>query len=259
MITFAKILLPVDFSERAAAAGRYAKLFANRFKGEVTMLHALPPLDALYGMELGYSGLGEFIERRKADAQRMLDGFLVGELGSMQVDRVLVQGDPALEIVRVAHEGNYDLVVMPTHGYGPFRRFVLGSVTAKVLHDADCPVLTGAHLAEISPAAPIAFRNIVCAVDLGPQSSHALAAAARLAHEFQAKLTVVHALPPIAAGIARYFDAELQQQIEKDARERLLELAVQTRVPLDFVVEHGEVPAVVKSAIESVKAELAVI
>ncbi len=40
---------------------------------------------------------------------------------------------------------------MPTHGYGPFRRFILGSVTAKVLHDADCPVWTGVHLEEAPP------------------------------------------------------------------------------------------------------------
>ena len=259
MTPLANILLPVDFSERSAAAGRYAKVFACRFKGEVTMLHALPPLDALYGMELGYTGLGEFIEYRKADAQRTLDDFLADEFGSLPVDRVLVEGDPAIEIVRVAHEGNFDLVVMPTHGYGPFRRFVLGSVTAKVLHDTDCPVLTGTHLAEIGPATPIFFRNIVCAVDLGPQSGRTLAVAAQLAHEFHAKLTLVHALPPIAAGIARYFDAELQLQIEKDARERLLELAMEARVSPDFVVEHGEVPAVVKSAAESVKADLAVI
>ena len=38
---------------------------------------------------------------------------------------------------------------MPTHGYGPFRRFILGSNTAKVLHDADCPVWTGVHVEEI--------------------------------------------------------------------------------------------------------------
>ena len=39
-------------------------------------------------------------------------------------------------------------MIMPTHGYGVFRRFLLGSVTSKVLHDLGCPVLTGAHLTE---------------------------------------------------------------------------------------------------------------
>ena len=67
-----------------------------------------------------------------------------------------------------------DLIVMPTHGYGPFRRFILGSVTAKVLHDADCPVMTGVHLEEAPPIDTIAFRHVLVAVDLGPQSAPAL-------------------------------------------------------------------------------------
>jgi nucleotide-binding universal stress UspA family protein len=41
---------------------------------------------------------------------------------------------------------NASLIILPTHGYGPFRRFLLGSATAKVLRDADCPVLIGAHM-----------------------------------------------------------------------------------------------------------------
>jgi hypothetical protein len=35
-----------------------------------------------------------------------------------------------------------DLIVTPTHGYGLFRRFLFGSATLKVLHDAACPVWT---------------------------------------------------------------------------------------------------------------------
>jgi len=58
---------------------------------------------------------------------------------------VLLKGDPAECIVRVAQENAVDLIVMPTHAHGRFRRFLLGSVTAKVLHDTDCPVLTGVH------------------------------------------------------------------------------------------------------------------
>jgi nucleotide-binding universal stress UspA family protein len=84
---------------------------------------------------------------------------------------------------------------MPTHGYGRFRRFILGSNTAKVLHDADCPVWTGVHMEDASAMPSIAIRNILCAVDLGPQSSRALAWAAGLAREFDARLTLLHAMP----------------------------------------------------------------
>ena len=57
---------------------------------------------------------------------------------------------------------------MPTHGYGPFRRFLLGSVTAKVLHDVDCPVWTGPHLEQAPQWKSV--RRVACALDLGPHS-----------------------------------------------------------------------------------------
>ena len=59
--------------------------------------------------------------------------------------------------------------MMPTHGYGIFRSLLLGSVTAKVLHDAACPVWTGVHVEETPPASA-AFENIMCAVDLTEKS-----------------------------------------------------------------------------------------
>ena len=43
-------------------------------------------------------------------------------------------------------EGDGRVTVMPTRGLGSFRQALLGSVTAKVLYDSRCPVLTGPHL-----------------------------------------------------------------------------------------------------------------
>src|SRR5207245_2957797 len=54
-------------------------------------------------------------------------------------------GDPAAEITHYAEKNQVDLIMMPTHGYGRFRNMLLGSVTAKVLHDAHCPIWTAAH------------------------------------------------------------------------------------------------------------------
>jgi hypothetical protein len=51
--------------------------------------------------------------------------------------------------------------MMSTHGYGAFYRFLLGSVTAKVLHEIQCPVWTGAHLEE-APAREFSIRRVLC-------------------------------------------------------------------------------------------------
>ena len=80
---------------------------------------------------------------------------------------------------------------MGTHGYGAFYRFLLGSVTAKVLHESQCPVWTGAHLEE-APACEPSIGHILYSVDLSDHCRHAASLAAEFATAVDAKLTLVH-------------------------------------------------------------------
>lgn len=231
------ILVPIDFSERSAPAARYAKTLAPRFDAQIHLLHAIPDLD------LGISGhmATELLQQQVARMSAELNHFLPDELPSPPVERRVVNGDPATVIVRCAHEGA-DLIVIPTHGYGPYRRFILGSTTAKVLHDADCPVWTGVHL-ESAPEAAAIIRNIVCAVDLGPQSVKTLSWAAALAAEFDAKLTLIH----VALGTA-------------DAARRELEGLISSgRYSADLLVETGDPPGTICSAAGRLSADVLVI
>ena len=191
-----RILLPVDFSERCVGAAHHAGSLACHFQSELVLLHVLiPPQYEFGGVDIAGSMLAELCQDRVQQAQHDLAEFRAADFTRLNVRRVVMEGDPARAIVDFAHDEHCDLVVMPTHGYGPFRRFILGSSTAKVLHDADCPVWTGVHL-EDAPAIPsIPVRNVLCAVDLGSQSPKALAWASALASAFEAKLTLMHAMP----------------------------------------------------------------
>jgi nucleotide-binding universal stress UspA family protein len=53
----------------------------------------------------------------------------------------LLDGDPAREILRAAHEGDHDVIVMGSRGRGRVTAALLGSVSQRVLHDADVPVI----------------------------------------------------------------------------------------------------------------------
>ena len=57
----------------------------------------------------------------------------------------MLVGTPAEEIARFARQHGADLIVMGTHGYGPVRRFLLGSVADRVVREASCPVLLFPH------------------------------------------------------------------------------------------------------------------
>lgn len=59
----------------------------------------------------------------------------------VRVEKLVVFGDPAEEIIRYAEENDYDIVVMGSRGAGPLRGVLLGSVSYKVLNSARCPVL----------------------------------------------------------------------------------------------------------------------
>jgi nucleotide-binding universal stress UspA family protein len=250
MSTLAKILLPVDFSERCLGAARYARALAGRFGSEITLLHVLEPVRYEFStLEFGGTVMNDLLANRHEQARQQLELFLAAELAGARVQRVLLDGDPAQKIVQHAHSEHADLIVVSTHGYGPFRRFILGSVTAKVLHDADCPVLTGVHMEAAPAAASIAFRTILCAVDLGPQSGRALEWASRMAGEFGARLIVVHAVPAL----------EVTAQLAAAAKDELARLGKELAPQREVVLEGGDPPSVVCRTAERFSADLLVI
>lgn len=67
------------------------------------------------------------------------------EAGARNVETVVVEGNPAAEIVRIAAERKIDLIVMGSHGRGGISRAILGSVADKVMRTAHCPVMIIAH------------------------------------------------------------------------------------------------------------------
>jgi len=249
MPSLAKILLPVDFSERAIGAARYARCLAGRCHSEIILLHVLPPLHTELGPDVAGAMLVDVYRTRSEQAIRELDRFLAADLAGLQVRRLVLNGDPAGQIVGFAHSEAVDLIAMPTHGYGPFRRFILGSNTAKVLHDADCPVWTGVHLDEAPPADHLPLSHILCAIDLGPQSAKALAWAIWLQQQFQARLTILHA-------VAAHGDVPA---ITSLAREELLRLQTQTGAAGELLLESGEPAKVICAAAASLAASVVVI
>jgi nucleotide-binding universal stress UspA family protein len=59
----------------------------------------------------------------------------------VQVEEILVEGRPPDEICNVARERDASMIVIGSHGFGPARRLIFGSVSTDVLHHASCPVL----------------------------------------------------------------------------------------------------------------------
>lgn len=219
MARFQRILCPVDFSERSRAAAPFVLSMAQRHKSHVVLLHVLQPPPPLYaGMNTVYPEVYDF-EGLSADLRAELEKFAESELPKVEVTNVVEMGDPAAVITEYADNENIDLIMMPTHGYGTFRRALLGSVTAKVLHDAKVPVWTAAHAPEPSHRAHPQPRHIVCAIDLKTKSKETLEFAVDLAAETNASLELLHVAPegeiePLPS------ELKLHELLEESARDK---------------------------------------
>ena len=257
MATISKILAPVDFSERSAAEIDCAQAVAAHFRSKLVLLHVVTPSQMEIGaMESGLSVVTGLYRARVEQAGYDLDAISLPDLTPESVRRVVATGEPADAIVEWAHKEAVDLIIMPTRGYGAFRRFILGSNTAKILHDADCPVWTGIHV-EQAPARELSpFGHILCAVDLGGQSSKALWWAAMVARETGAHLTLMHAMPacPEATAEAAQFSEPFGA-----AQRELERLDSFVHAGAEIVIEPGEPVDAIRAVAERLHATLLVI
>jgi nucleotide-binding universal stress UspA family protein len=240
MLNIHHILFPIDFSERCCSAVPFVESVASRYGAKITLLSVVQPF--YYGA-MGDPGGGVLVDTEELlrDTQARLDSSLTREFAHLRVERVAVLGDPAQAITEFAHTRGVDLIMMPTHGYGPFRSLLLGSVTAKVLHDAECPVWTAAHVAESPCRKHVGCRNILCAVDGAPDSVALMKWARELAIDTKAELRLVHVIPGMEGGITRQIDREFEGEIRKDARQNIESLEESAGIEAPLCVTAGHV------------------
>jgi nucleotide-binding universal stress UspA family protein len=143
MKTFSKILVPLDFSAHSREALEYAAELARRYEASLTLVHAyqtvayaLPEGFVLYTPAQFANALTEFEKQLTAAKGEAL------RAGATRVETRMLQGDVASEVVQLAKEGGYDLIVMGTHGRTGASHLLMGSIAEKVVRRAPCPVLT---------------------------------------------------------------------------------------------------------------------
>jgi nucleotide-binding universal stress UspA family protein len=248
-----KILMPIDFSERCLGTTRYAIPLVEHFKSELTLLHVVSPIDDLSPEATTLNA------DRRQKAQKALDDFLCAALNHLNPRRILREGDPAEVIVDQACQDQSDMIMMPTHGYGPFRRLLLGSVTAKVLHDSPCPVWTGVHLAQGPPVEWLTPRQILCALDLRPGSAAVLRWANGRAAAFQSEFTILHVEPRLDSPGEEFFAHEWRRHVLAQAAEAVAQLQTSEGTRAQIMLEAGDVSDAASRAVRELNADLLVI
>lgn len=156
-VTYQHILVPLDGSERAAAALDHAETLAKLANARMVLLQVIPSAAMLVNeTAISSPGMGlptvdpylsahqyESVETALTqEAKAMMDSTVKRlETHGVQAEAVLSKGAPAEVILAYAKENQIDLIVMSTHGRTGLARLVFGSVAESVLHHANCPVL----------------------------------------------------------------------------------------------------------------------
>jgi nucleotide-binding universal stress UspA family protein len=162
-------------------------------------------------------------------------------------------------IVAYARDVKADLIMMPTHGYGPFRSLLLGSVTAKVLHDAQCPVWTAAHVEDSPVRDHREPRHILCAVDGTPRGVELMKWAQELAAAYGATLRLTHVITGFETGQARQVDREFEDEMRLDARKLIEAQQKEAGVDVPLCITVGNTAAGVREEARRHGADLVVI
>jgi nucleotide-binding universal stress UspA family protein len=207
MALMENILFPVDFSHSCIAMAAYVKRAAVLFGARVSLVHVVDPT-SFNGLELYSRSPFEVAEEHMFMGRERLDSFLSHEFPASECPRILVYGDAAAQIAQIARESKVDLIIMPTHA-GFFRQMLLGSTTAKVLNDADCPVLTSRHAETIAPRA-LGHREWLCAIGLSANSQKVLRFARDAAAAAHSNLRIIHAIQAAEPGLPIRLDLEEQ-------------------------------------------------
>ena len=249
------VLVPVDGSDESEPAVQIALPLAQVWNAEIVLLWAwegIPGLPTLVEGDVAKTITDREVNDRETRLRALAARYL--HPAGMAVHYRVPVGDPAEQIIRAAHETKARAVVMTTHGRSGFKRWRLGSVASRVMHDATLPTVLYRPHAE--GHVPTRLRTILVPVDGSERSEAALLEAVTLAQAAGASLQLLRAVPmvvpltplPISAVYDQANAAALQsaELYLSDLRESHADLDVRTNIV------QGDATTVVLHAAEDV-------
>jgi nucleotide-binding universal stress UspA family protein len=211
MFPFKNILFPTDFTPHARAALKYAAAFAREGRGRVLLFSVQEgsvPANLLTLPERVFDEPEKHWQQKlRADVKELLMDHL---LDGLEVDPVIIEGEPAPEIARAVRDFNIDLVTIVTHGRKGLSRALWGSTAEEIIAEAPCPVLTirppqrdfveyrGSHT-------EIRLNRILLATNFRPSSIAAAQVATEFASRTGAELHVIYVIGDYMDQMAEMF------------------------------------------------------
>jgi len=269
-VEFKRIMIATDFSAASQEAWGYALAIARRYGSEITIVHAIPPAPR---RSVPMDPVPPELNRERLLAEQEMERFRQEARLAHAANHVVVEQAPVWDVISsIIEREDPDLLVLGTHGRGILKKLALGSVAEEALRLAPCPVLTVGPKA-FPPRSEVAdFKNILFATDFGPASAKAFPYALSLAEDCQARLILLHVLPPMpvaevgpaAYGPATYVAEDLTEwckRVREESSRQLKELiprSAKLSAPPIELVAPDFLPEGILDAAMSYEAELIV-
>lgn len=249
------ILVPTDGSDGARRAAEHARALAERFG---SVVHVVNVVDSrAYSASLADvdAAIDQQVELLRRHGEAAVERLVEVLEGAVDVETGIVEGVPHRAILEYAADEGCDLIALGSHGRTGIDRYLLGSVSERVVRKADVPVLTVRADDERTPGV---FDEIVVPTDGGEPADLVADHAIEFAGHFGSRIHAVHvvdmtALTGFAEGpvptqmIDRLYEFGEETTAELAGRARAADLECETaviegspaRAIRDYASEHG--------------------
>jgi nucleotide-binding universal stress UspA family protein len=192
-----KIMCAIDFSDFSHHILSYGSTLASEFGSKLYLCNIVSDMVMLSSHGQAYIASDTIARERLDSAQTLLES-LAKEHG-IDAEIIVSPGHPADEVTQIAREKNIDLVIAATHGGSGIKRFLIGSVTDRLVKTLACPLLVlnaKKDQSEFKDNLNVPLKRILVGCDFSPGSELAFTYALSLAQEFQGELHLVHVIKP---------------------------------------------------------------
>jgi nucleotide-binding universal stress UspA family protein len=143
MTEIGKILVPYDLSDDLSKILPYVRSVARAYDSEICLLHVVQDLRKWGKAYVPHASMDKFQEEAEKEAEKKMDRICEEQLTDFgAVQKKVVSGNPAKEILRMVESEDVDLLIMGTHGRKGLEQMIIGSVAEKVLKQCPVPVMT---------------------------------------------------------------------------------------------------------------------
>ena len=139
MPRYRHVLLAFDGSPDAELALEHATALAQFYRARLAIVAVVPPPPLLAWQAPG--GMRSLHDAEQSELGDLLRAAADGVPDDLSLTTRLLDGDPARSILKAAREGDHDVIVMGSRGRGRVTAALLGSVSNRVMHEAEIPVI----------------------------------------------------------------------------------------------------------------------